>query len=144
MSPSPTRRDSQQKARILIIEDEPMLAFALEEFLIDSGFEIAGVAGRLETALTMIESIVFDAAIVDANLAGVNAGPAASALMARALPFIVVSGYLPSQQQRAFAGALCLQKPCPPERLIQALRSILPASRFASEKTRPNGSARGL
>jgi len=104
-----------------------MLAFALEEFLIESGFEIAGVAGRLETALTMIESIAFDAAILDANLAGIDAGPAALALRARELPFIVVSGYLPSQQQSAFSGALRLQKPCPPERLIQALHSILPA-----------------
>jgi CheY-like chemotaxis protein len=127
MSRSSTRRDDQQRASILIIEDEPVLAFALEEFLIDSGYEIAGVAGRLEMALTMIESTVFDVAILDANLAGVDASPAASALRARELPFIVVSGYLPSQQPRAFAGAPCLQKPCPPERLIQALHSILPA-----------------
>jgi CheY-like chemotaxis protein len=112
MSPSPPIHDSQQKACILIVEDEPVLAFALEEFLIDAGFEVAGVAGRLETALTMMKSVVFDAAILDANLAGVSAGPAASALRARELPFVVVSGYLPSQQQSAFAGALCLQKPC--------------------------------
>ena len=127
MSRSPTIRDNQQKAVILIIEDEPVLAFALEEFLIESGFEIAGVAARLETALTMIESVVFDVAILDTNLAGVDASPAASALRARELPFIVVSGYVPGQQQSAFSGALCLQKPCPPERLIQALHSVLPA-----------------
>jgi DNA-binding response OmpR family regulator len=102
-----------------------MVAFALEEFLIDAGFEIAGVAGRLGAALTMIESGVFDAAIIDANLAGVSAGPAVSALRARGLPFIVISGYLPSQLQSAFTGTLCLPKPCPPERLIQTLRSIL-------------------
>jgi DNA-binding response OmpR family regulator len=128
MSQSPTTRDNQQTAAaVLIIEDEPVLAFALEEFLIASGFEIAGVAARLETALTMIEGVVFDVAILDANLAGVDASPAASALRARERPFIVVSGYLPGQQPPAFAGALCLQKPCPPERLIQALHSILPA-----------------
>jgi DNA-binding response OmpR family regulator len=127
MSRSPTVRDNKQKAVVLIIEDEPVLAFALEEFLTDSGFEIGGVAARLETALTMIENVTFDVAILDANLAGVDASPAASALRARELPFIVVSGYLPGQQQSAFSGALCLQKPCPPERLVQALHSILPA-----------------
>ncbi|HVC57692.1 MAG TPA: response regulator [Stellaceae bacterium] len=127
MSGGPTRPDNRQKASILIVEDEPMLAFALEEFLIDAGFAIAGVAGRLATALTMIESVVFDVAILDANLAGVDASPAASALRARGLPFIVVSGYLPSQQGSAFSGALCLQKPYPPDRLIQALHTILPA-----------------
>jgi CheY-like chemotaxis protein len=127
MSWSPTRREDPQKACILIVEDEPMLAFALEELLSDAGFEIAGVAGRIEAALTMIESGVFDAAIVDANLAGISAGPAASALRTRGLPFIVVSGYLPSQQQSAFAGARCLQKPFSPESVIQALRDLLPA-----------------
>jgi CheY-like chemotaxis protein len=126
MSECPTIREDQQ-ACILIVEDEPMLAFALEELLIEAGFKIAGVAGRIEPALTMIESGVFDAAIVDANLAGISADPAASALSTRGIPFIVVSGYLPSQQQSAFKGAPCLQKPYPPELLIQALRDILPA-----------------
>jgi len=104
-----------------------MLAFALEELLIEAGFEIAGVAGRLEKALAMIKSCVFGAAILDTNLVGVSADPAALALAARGVPFIVLSGYLPDQQQKAFSGALRLQKPCPPERLVQALRSILPA-----------------
>ncbi|MDB5406561.1 MAG: response regulator receiver protein [Rhodospirillales bacterium] len=127
MSPPTTSRDNQKKASILIVEDEATLAFCLEEALIDAGFEVAGVAGRLETALAMIHNGVFDAAILDANLAGVSAGPAASAMAARGLPFIVVSGYLPEQQQTAFTGALCLQKPCRPDRVIRALRSILPA-----------------
>ena len=104
-----------------------MLAFVLEETLVDAGFEIAGVAGRLETALAMIEGEGFDAAILDANLAGVSAGPAASALTARGTPFLVVSGYLPGQQQGAFSGAPRLQKPCRAEDLIAALRGILPA-----------------
>ena len=124
-----TTRATERKSCILIVEDEPMLAFALEEFLTDADFEVIGVAGRIETALAMIESGGFDAAILDANLAGVSAGPAATALRKRGVPFLVVSGYLASQQQSAFKGALCLQKPCPPDRLIQALRSILTAQR---------------
>jgi DNA-binding response OmpR family regulator len=131
MSLHPTTHVGGYKASILIIEDEPMLAFALEEFLADAGFEIAGVAGRLGTALAIIESGVFDAAILDANLAGVSAGPAASALTARGLPFIVLSGYLPEQQKSVFSGSLRLQKPCRPEHLIQALHSILPAREYS-------------
>ncbi len=111
---------------ILIVEDEPMLAYAIEEMISEAGFLIAGVAGRLETALAMIESGVCDAAILDANLKGVSAGPAALALAARGIPFIVLSGYSRDQQQGAFASALHLQKPCRPELLIQALRGILP------------------
>jgi DNA-binding response OmpR family regulator len=111
--------------RILIIEDEAILALVLEEFLTDAGFQVAGVAGRLEMALTLIKRGVFDAAIVDANLAGVSSGPAALALAASGIPFVVVSGYLPEQQPGAFSGALCLQKPCRPDDLIQALRGLL-------------------
>jgi CheY-like chemotaxis protein len=117
----------QQHRRILIVEDEPMLAFALEETLIEGGFEIAGVAGELATALAIIESGVCDAAILDVNLSGVSAGPAASALALRGLPFLILSGYSSDQQPSAFSGVPRLQKPCRPDRLIQALRSILPA-----------------
>lgn len=127
MSPHATTRDYQHKASILIVEDEPILAIALEESLRDAGFEIAGVAGRLETALTIIENAVFDAAVLDANLAGVSAGPAASALTERGLPFVVVSGYSSKQLQSAFTGAIRLQKPCRLDDLIHALRSVLPA-----------------
>ncbi len=116
---------SPPKTRILIIEDDPTLAFALEEFLIDAGFEIAGVAGRLAKALAMIETGVFDAVILDANLAGVSASPAALALTARGSPFIVISGYSPEQQPGSFSGAIRLQKPCRPEDILRALRGIL-------------------
>ena len=40
--------DKLQPPRILIVEDEPMIALTLEDLLVDAGFEIAGVAGRLE------------------------------------------------------------------------------------------------
>lgn len=105
-----------------------MLAYALEELVTEAGFLIAGVAGKLEVACAIIERGVCDAAILDANLKGVSAEPAAAALVARGIPFIILSGYSLDQRQAAFAGAIHLQKPCRPERLIEALRSILPPS----------------
>jgi CheY-like chemotaxis protein len=128
-----TLGQSSQVARILVVEDEPMLAYALEESLIEAGFEIAGVAGRLDTALAMINIGEFDAAIIDANLAGVSAGPAAAALAARAIPFVVVSGYSPEQHPAAFPGAIFVSKPCRAEQLIRALCSILPVDRRQSQ-----------
>jgi DNA-binding response OmpR family regulator len=125
MSSRTTVRADQHR-RILIIEDEPVLAFALEDVLIDNGFKIAGVARELGTALAIIESGVCDAAILDANLSGVSAAPAASALALRGVPFLVLSGYSSEQQPSAFSGAPRLQKPCRADRLIQTLRSILP------------------
>jgi DNA-binding response OmpR family regulator len=122
-----TTIEPRVKARILIVEDEPILAFVLEEFIAQAGFEIAGVAGRLEAALTIIASGGCDAAVLDANLAGISAGPAAAALVARDVPFIVLSGYSSEQQQGVFSGALFIQKPCQPEHLIKCLRNVLAA-----------------
>ena len=118
--------DKQERTRILIVEDDPMLALDLEELIADAGFKVAAIAGKLEKALALIESGGFDAAIVDANLGGVSASPLASALTARGLPFIVLSGYSSEQLQGAFPGALFLQKPCRPAQLIQALHTIVP------------------
>ena len=101
------------------------MAHDLQDLLVEAGFEIAGVAGKLEKALALIEGGACDAAIVDANLAGVSASPAASALTARGLPFIVLSGYSHEQLQGAFPGALLIQKPCRPAQLIQALNTIV-------------------
>jgi DNA-binding response OmpR family regulator len=118
--------DNQQRtARVLIVEDEPMIALNLEDVLIDAGFRIAGVVGQLEKALVLIESGACDAAIVDANLDGVSAVPVANALATRGLPFIVLSGYSQEQMQGQFAEALFLQKPCRPELLIQTLNTLL-------------------
>jgi DNA-binding response OmpR family regulator len=85
--------ESSEPLRILIIEDEPIIALDLQDTLVEAGFTVIGVAGRLENALEFIADTVFDAAIVDANLGGISASPAALALAARGLPFIVLSGY---------------------------------------------------
>ncbi len=112
--------------RILIIEDEPIIALDLHDTLIEAGFAVVGVANRLDQALEFIAESSFDAAIVDANLAGESASPAALALAARGLPFIVLSGYSLEQQLDGFAGSQFLQKPCRPAQLIQALKAIDP------------------
>ncbi len=115
--------------RVLIIEDEPLLAYVLEEVVRDAGFAIAGTATRLPPALELIAAGTCDAAILDANLAGVSAGPAALALTTAGVPFIVLSGYAPDQQSRAFAAGTHLQKPCRPERLIEVLQGLLESRR---------------
>jgi DNA-binding response OmpR family regulator len=116
---------SQDHVRILIVDDEPLIAFGIEEVLLDAGFQVAGVASKLDNALALIESGGCDAAIVDANLAGVSAVPIAAALKARNLPFIVLSGYSPHQIQGDFTGALFIKKPCRPSQLIEAVKKML-------------------
>jgi DNA-binding response OmpR family regulator len=115
----------QRAARILIVEDEPMIALSLEDTLVDAGFQIAGVAAKLDKALALIESGACDAAIVDANLAGVSASPAVIALAARGLPCIMLSGYAKEQMLGEYPRAFFLSKPCRPELLIDTLNSVL-------------------
>ena len=74
----------------------------------------------------MLEGRGFDTEISARNQGGVSAGPAAEALRARRRPFVVASGYLPSQQQEAFRGVPSIQKPYAPQRLISVLTEILP------------------
>jgi DNA-binding response OmpR family regulator len=117
--------DAPQRNRVLIVEDEPLVAEDLRAVLIDAGFEIAGVAFRVARALSLIESVGCDAAIVDANLAGASAAPVAAALSARGLPFVVLSGYTREQLQSEFSGGFFIQKPYRLTELIEGLTSIL-------------------
>ncbi len=117
--------DRQRTTRMLVVEDEPLIALGLEEVLIDAGFAISGVVGKLDQALALIEGGTCDAAIVDANLAGVNASPLAVSLAARGLPYIVMSGYSSDQLRGEYPRAVFLSKPCRPELLLETLNALL-------------------
>jgi DNA-binding response OmpR family regulator len=114
-----------RRSRVLIVEDEPLIAENLRTILVDAGFEVAGVAAKVEAALMQIADASYDVAIVDANLAGVSAAPAAAALSARGLPFIVLSGYTREQLQSEFSEGAFIQKPYRIAQLINVLNSIL-------------------
>jgi len=117
--------NKRRQTRVLIIEDEPLIAITVEELLVKSGFEVAGIAGSLEKALELIGRAGFDVAIVDANLAGASASPAAAALTASGVPFVVTSGYSTDQLTGDFFGAYFMRKPFRPAQLIQSLNKVL-------------------
>ena len=123
--PSNSAVDPEEPARVIIVEDEPLVAENLRDDLVEAGFEVVGVAPRVESALKLIEGTGFDVAILDANLAGTSAAPAAAALSARGLPFMVLSGYAREQLQREFSEAVYIQKPYRVRKLIDALNSLL-------------------
>jgi DNA-binding response OmpR family regulator len=123
--PSNSAIDPAEPARVIIVEDEPLVAENLRDDLVEAGFEVVGVAPRVESALKLIEGTGFDVAIIDANLAGTSAAPAAAALSARGLPFMVLSGYAREQLQREFSEAVYIQKPYRVHKLIDALNSLL-------------------
>ena len=117
--------DRAMRARVLIVEDEPLIAENLRLLLVESGFEVVGMSAKVDPALRLIEEGACDVAIVDANLAGVSAAPIATALAARELPFIVLSGYTRAQLDVQFAGASYIQKPYRFEQLLENLNVVL-------------------
>lgn len=78
--------------RILVLEDEPIIAMALEELLEDDG-ALPTVVATLAQAFEAIESAEFDAAILDINVHGDKSYPVGQRLIERGVPFVFASGY---------------------------------------------------
>lgn len=79
--------------RILIVEDEPLVAMNLEDMLDTLGCAIAGPAYSLKDGLARVAEGGIDAAILDFNLRGESSREIADALVSRGVPFLIVSGY---------------------------------------------------
>jgi len=110
--------------RILVVEDEAMIAMLLEVHLADFGCEVAGSANSVRAALQLIEDEPgADAAILDMNLAGEPVNPVARALSARRIPFLFLTGY-GSQPVEAYPDAPVLGKPLEVNQLRRALEQI--------------------
>lgn len=79
--------------RVLIVEDEPMVAWLLNDMLVDFGCAVVGCADRVEEALAMIEAQSVDAVVLDLNLRGQMSYPVADVLVATGVPFVLTTGY---------------------------------------------------
>jgi DNA-binding response OmpR family regulator len=89
--------------RVLVVEDETMVAMLVETVLEDEHCAIVGPIGDLDEALAAAESEVLDLAVLDINLAGRMVFPVAEVLARRGVPFLLLSGYgdkaLPGNRQ---------------------------------------------
>jgi CheY-like chemotaxis protein len=79
--------------RVLIVEDEVLIAMELESLFRAEGCEVLGPVNSVARALGLIESRRPDVAVLDLNLGGDRGTPVARALASENVPFIVVSGY---------------------------------------------------
>lgn len=114
--------------RILIVDDEPVLAFSLAATLEQAGFEVVGPAASVAQSLALIEGEGCDAAILDFVLRDGNAAPVAAALRSLGKPFVVLSGEAKGLGEE-FAGVPVLAKPVRAGVLLAELRRCCPASR---------------
>ncbi|HEY5302273.1 MAG TPA: response regulator [Acetobacteraceae bacterium] len=79
--------------RVLVVEDEAIIAMLLEDMLADFGCEVVGVVPAIEPALAVVRDRPVDGALLDMNIHGESTVPVAEELASRAIPFLLVTGY---------------------------------------------------
>ena len=112
-----------QPRNILIVEDEPLIAMMLEDFLLSLDHKVSGICDTVAEALTAVESADFDIAILDVNLKGESVWPVAAGLRERSIPFILASGGHVDRPPAEFENVPMIDKPYTIDRVTHALES---------------------
>jgi len=113
-----------RRKRILVVEDEALVAMLLEDMLTDLGCDVVGPAHTLQRALDLVESEQVDAAILDVNVGGRRSYPVAEKVAAKGIPFVFASGY-DSPGAEWDRSATILRKPFDVRTLGDALMELL-------------------
>lgn len=118
---------SLQGLRLLVVEDETMVAMMLEDMLDEFGCVVVDVAGTLSRGMALVagEPLPFDGAILDVNLGGERVYPVANCLIERGVPFIFCTGYGRPGPETDFAHVPTLAKPYMPEDLQKILVTVM-------------------
>lgn len=112
-------------ARVLIVEDEFLIADDLARELRRAGAEPVGPVGTVDQAGELVRARQVDAAIVDVNLRGEMASELIHRLAATELPCLIVSGYGQDVLPECVSGVPRLEKPVSPAFVVQALAKQL-------------------
>ncbi|MFO6447016.1 PAS domain-containing protein [Erythrobacter sp. NE805] len=112
--------------RVLVVEDEALIALTLVDALREMGCEVAGPASTVAAALELARADRPDLAVLDVNLAGTGSAPVAQALRSEGVPYVYCTGYAePALQIAPELRAAMLTKPIDPAALESALRVAL-------------------
>jgi CheY-like chemotaxis protein len=114
-----------QGLRVLVVEDEFLVAMDIEVMLRDLGCEVVGPIGDLASALQAAREETLDLALLDANLGGEPVTAVAEALVARAVPIMFCTGYQVENWCNRYPAAPTLMKPFQPADLRAALERAL-------------------
>ena len=109
--------------RILVVEDEFIVAAMIGDFLEDEGAVVIGPAGTLAEGLDLARGEALDAAVLDWNLGGEPGAPVARALRERGVPFVIATGYGTVQDE--FSDVTVLSKPYQPGKLVEELARLI-------------------
>ena len=117
-----------QGHRVLVIEDEPLVAMDVVAQLESAGAVVVGSAGNVADALAIIETAQMESALLDANLNGDAVDLIADALSRRRIPFVFVTGYGRADLPKAYSTVPILGKPYNQDQLLTAVRSLFVVS----------------
>ncbi|MBB3302462.1 CheY-like chemotaxis protein [Rhizobium sp. BK077] len=107
--------------RVLVVEDEFLLANETRKSLIKLGATVVGPAPRIEQALALIQAEAIDAAILDVFLDDALVFPVADRLDEMGIPFVFATAYDPSVIPGRFSGYVLCEKPVELEKIAQGL-----------------------
>jgi two-component SAPR family response regulator len=114
------------KPRVLIVEDEIIVALFLEDILAEFGYEVAGVVSHLDDA--MARDADYDIAVLDVHLNGRPVFDFADTLAAQGVPFVFATGYGERGIPERHRGRPVLQKPFQPDDLKRTLDACCAAA----------------
>jgi two-component sensor histidine kinase len=123
--PAASHAMTTHRPRILIVEDEALVAIEIAHALTGAGFDVIGPARSVPMALDLLRRSGCDAAVLDINLGRETAEAIAIELTANNTPFVTLSGYSPEQHHAAFGAAPALKKPLRLHVLIGELRKFI-------------------
>jgi len=116
-------RKKRRIEHLLVVEDEPLVAFDTEHFLRESGFTIVATVDSVADATRIVDSHdVLDLVLADINLADGSGIEVARAAFARGIPVLFVTGGCPADARALAAG--CLAKPYAQRDLVLAIDAI--------------------
>jgi len=111
--------------RVLVVEDEALIALQLEDMLMELGCAVIGPASRVGRALELLDGEPVEAAVLDLNIAGELVYPVADELRSRGLPYIFVTGYGTSGLSEPYRSRPILEKPFARRELLRAMLDTL-------------------
>jgi CheY-like chemotaxis protein len=112
-------------ARVLVVEDELLVSWMVQDMLTDLGCQVVGPASSVAQALDAVAAGDIDLAVLDVNLNGEMSYPVADALAAVGVPFVFSTGYQRSGLQEAYRTLPMLQKPLQGPDLRDTLKTLL-------------------
>ena len=120
-------KDRLPGCRVLVVEDNPILAFDIDDALRDSGVDVVGPALDLDSGLALVEQDALDGAVLDIDIAGRPVWPIAHRLKDDGVPFVFVSGDCGLGLPDDFNDAVCLDKPAPTDEILSTVAQLLTA-----------------